>query len=393
MTKFITTPSLPPQSLGNHFHLYSSGYLLDFCTPVTALASSAETGLYALDLERLTWIRMAEGKDLFNPNYRWHYCTMNPDGTQAWLIGCPPVQPTGTRTETEELLSDVLHVDLDKIGIIGNSLHGTVHASASRGPTSDTVSASHLSAMGADFARCFDQPPEAGSGADFIVTGNADIDVDPEMEDSESPAPSRPIHVHKLILQARWPHFARLYRHEMLEFHTKKLHLDESYSTTRAFLYYLYTDSIATRPQEDARSFSEPGPSIVDVAGMLVMANMYDMPRLRGLCVDRLGKELDIEHAAIIWEKALMANEDWLRKRAAQFCMKWWGRVVQSEGFRNLSQSSLVELCQEADFEGSVVNALEPGKSKIGQRGRTSGSVMVVDDDGIEEEDADMDMA
>ena len=83
----------------------------------------------------------------------------------------------------------------------------------------------------------------------------------------------------------------------MLEFHTKKMHIPEPYSVVRAFLYYLYTDSIAKDP--------ETGPTLSDVAGMLVMANIYDMPRLRLLSLDRLGKELDVEHAAIIWESCV----------------------------------------------------------------------------------------
>jgi len=30
----------------------------------------------------------------------------------------------------------------------------------------------------------------------------------------------------------------------MAEFHTKKMHIPEPYSVVKAFLYYLYTDSI-----------------------------------------------------------------------------------------------------------------------------------------------------
>jgi hypothetical protein len=137
----------------------------------------------------------------------------------------------------------------------------------------------------------------------------------------------------------------------MLEFHTKKLALPEPYSTVRAFLFYLYTDSIAPHP--------ENGPNLSDVAGMLVMANMYDMPRLRLLCIDRLSKELDVAHCAVIWERANVAGEDHLRRRAALFCMTFWGRVVRTEGFKALSQQSIVELCEEADEESRVLSYAE----------------------------------
>ena len=156
---------------------------------------------------------------------------------------------------------------------------------------------------------------------------------------------SPPIHVHKLILQARWPHFARLYNAQMAEFHTKKMHIPEPYTVVRQFLYYLYTDSIHP---DDCGELS-------DVAGLLVMSNIYNIPHLRLLCVNRLSKELDVDHACIIWHCAGIANEEWLRKRAASFCLLHWGRVVRTTGFLKLPRQALVELSQEIDTEGRVV--------------------------------------
>jgi hypothetical protein len=350
--KFISSPNLPTQSLGTHFHVYSSGCLLDFVTPASTM-SSFETSLTALDLETLRWQKLAEGKDLFSPTYRWHYCAMNEDGTQAWLLGCP-TEPVATGGASEEYLSDVLPIDLRKLGLLGNSLTDESRPQQSKMPASDTVSKSHLSSIGADLARTFNQAPETGSGTDFIITAELDDDEATETGITgplDAPPPlSKPIHVHKLILQARWPHFSRLYNSQMLEFHTKKMHIPEPYHAVRAFLYYLYTDSIAP---------SEAGPTLQDVAGMLVMANIYDMPRLRLLCVNRLGKELDVEHAAIIWERAGTAGEEWLRRRAASFCMLHWGRVVRTQGFKSLSQRNLVELCEEIDTDGRIITGEE----------------------------------
>ncbi|KAF2401641.1 kelch repeat protein [Trichodelitschia bisporula] len=353
--KFISSPHLPTPRLGLHFYAYSSGCLLDFVTPASVI-SAFDTCITSLDLETLRWQRLAEGKDLFSPHYRWHYCAMNEDGTQAWLLGCPTEGGTNAGT-SEEYLSDVLPIDLRKFGLLGNSLTAESRAGESKLPASDTVKSSHLNSIGADLARMFDQPPETGSGVDFVVTAEAD-----DVDDSSSamtvsaigdspPAVSKPIHVHKLILQARWPHFSRLYASQMLEFQQKKMHIPEPYGAVRAFLYYLYTDSIAPHP--------EHGPTLADVAGMLVMANIYDMPRLRLLCVNRLGKELDIEHAAVIWERAGVADEQWLRRRAAAFCMTHWGRIVRTSGFKALPQRSIVELCEEIDAEGRVVGGEE----------------------------------
>ncbi|KAK6003202.1 hypothetical protein QM012_001047 [Aureobasidium pullulans] len=357
--RFISNPNLPVQNVGYHFHVFSSACLLDFVTPAT-LMSASETSLSAFDLDSLRWQKLADGKDIFNPNYRWHYCCLDADGTHAWLLGCPNSLPRNA-PDAEEYLSDVLHLDLRKLGLLGNKL--TLESrSVQQTPTSDSRVSSHLSAIGADLARTFDVPPEQGSGADFMITANPDDDYDQDydgdsLRSHEKPAnASQPIHVHRFILSARWPHFARLYSAQMSEFHTKKMHIPEPYAAVRAFLYYLYTDSIA--PSSITNSAS-PSPSLEDVAGMLVMSNIYDMPRLHHLCVARLVRELDIQHAALIFDCASVAQETWLKRRAASFCMTHWGRVVRTEGFRRLSRAAMLELCEEVDAEGRVVGGDE----------------------------------
>lgn len=351
---FISGPNIPTQSVGRHFHVFSSGCLLDFTT--LAVTSSHETSLCALELETMRWEKLADGRDLYNPNYRWHYCILNHEGTHAWLLGSP-YPPNSAQGE---YLSDVMSIDLKKLGMLGNSLASEFRFDQQQKvPTSDTNLSSSLSGIGADLARMFDKSPENGGATDFIVTADPDEyeEVDEDEQSSKAllvqqPArPSRPIYVHRLILESRWPHFARMIASQMAEFHSKKLHIPEPFSVVRAFLYYLYTDSIS--PNERG------GPSLDDVAGMLVMSNLYDMPRLRLLCRNRLGRELDVEHAATIWERAGAANEDWLKRRAARYCLTYWGRVVRTAGFRKLKHTSLMDLCQEPDIEGRVLGAEE----------------------------------
>ncbi|KAF2273390.1 kelch repeat protein [Westerdykella ornata] len=394
--KFHSSPNLPSQAAGTHFHVFSSGCMLDFVTPAEL---SCETGLSSLELDSLSWQKLADGKDLFDPNFRWHYCTVNAEGTHAWLLGSP-VEPTadGHGFTGGEYLSDVLLIDLRKYGILGNELAAQSRVKI---PSSDANISSPLTGIGADLSTTFDQPPESGSGADFIITADPD-DLDYDASSSTDPtaksemAVSRPIHVHKLILHARWPHFVRLWSAQMSEFHTKKMHIPEPYSAVRAFLFYLYTDSIAPNPPN--------GPTLNDVAGMLVMANLYDMPRLRLLCVNRLSRELDIEHAAVIWQRATTANEEWLKRRAASFCLQNWGRVVRTEGFKSLDHSSLIELCQEPDIDARIIGDEEldmlgglrgPLGALNGNRKRSLGSagVVTVDEEGEEEvEDDGMDV-
>ncbi|CAN9332780.1 unnamed protein product [Alternaria sp. RS040] len=395
--RFHSSPNLPSQAAGTHFHIFSSGCMLDFVTPAEL---SCETSLSSLELDTLRWQKLADGKDLYSPNYRWHYCTTNPEGTHAWLLGSP-IESANDGNHNGEYLSDVLAIDLRKYGILGNELASDTRSKMM--PSSDANVSSHLTGIGADLSLTFDQPPESGSGADFIITADPDdddyVDVatpDPNGSSTAVSPVSRPIHVHKLILHARWPHFARLWSAQMAEFHSKKMHIPEPYSAVRAFLFYLYTDSIAPNPQN--------GPSLNDVAGMLVMSNIYDMPRLRLLCVNRLGRELDIEHAATIWERAATAGEDWLKQRAATFCMQNFGRIVRTAGYRSLSPASLIELSCEATPEARVVGGEDldllsqlTGRSFGGSnRKRSLGSAGVLtagEDDGEDEvEDDGMDV-
>jgi len=377
--KFVSGNNVPSQMQGIHFHVYSSGTLLDFVTP-SSTGTSKECSLSALDLGTLRWQKLAEGREIFKQGYRWHYCTMNEDGTKAWLLGCPtdPTVDIGANG-LEEYLSDIMEIDLRRYGFLGNNLAPEPRTDLVR-PSSRTRHALEQPSkgLGSDLSRLFNQPPETGSGADFIVTAlSGDYDdeeimgsalVHAESMDGgdqtwlapDAPT-SPPIHVHRLILQARWPHFARLWASQMAEFHTKKMHIPEPYSVVKAFLYYLYTDRIDPDPS-DAGNFADDGnvtADLSDIAGLLVMSNIYNIPHLRLLCVNRLSKELDVDHACVIWFCAGMANEEWLRKRAANFCMTHWGRIVRTLGFQRLPRTALVELSQEIDMEGRVVGGDE----------------------------------
>ena len=251
-----------------------------------------------------------------------------------------------------------MEIDLRHYGLLGNNLAPQPRAETSRPSTDRMLQTSK--GLAADFANLFNKPPESGSGTDFTITALKDGDWDQEelmssnmmrTDDvtstwlSPDASTSPPIHVHKLILQARWPHFRRLYNAQMAEFHTKKMHIPEPYTVVKAFLYYLYTDSIQPEDCEELN----------DVAGLLVMSNIYNIPHLRLLCVNRLSKELDVEHACIIWHCSGIANEDWLRKRTAGFCLLHWGRIVRTQGFLKLPRQAMIELSQEIDTEGRVV--------------------------------------
>ncbi|KAG8533848.1 uncharacterized protein KY384_001589 [Bacidia gigantensis] len=376
--RFASGPDTVAPAAGTHFHAYSSGALLDFTTPA-GMVRHSECNLSSLDLSTLQWQKLISGPDIFDPSYRWHYCLVNEDGTKAWLLGCEIDQTENGLGNLEEYLSDVLPLDLRRYGLLGDDPAALSSESFGRRTASTTEGTASLSTLSSDFAGMFDHR----ATSDFIVTASND-DVDDDMSTTSAATEnatisnahdevnqtSSSIHVHSLILQARWPHFQRLYNSEMAEFHTKKLHIPEPYSVVRAFLYYLYTDSISKQPDQCT--------DLDDVAGMLVLAQMYDIPRLRLLCLNRLSRELDVEHAAVIWERAGIAQDAWLQQRAATYCMTHWGRVVRTNGFRQLSRRSMMELCVVVDEEGRVIGGEELevigglGGGKVGAAGSSS---------------------
>ncbi|KAL4806486.1 hypothetical protein BDV18DRAFT_137671 [Aspergillus unguis] len=395
--QFKSGPNVPSLFSGTHFQAFASGVLLDLITPseVTALP---DCNLSSLELDSLRWQKLADGQEIFKPGYRWHYLTVDASGTKAWLLGCSLDGGNTPGTGDENHMSTILSFDLQRYGLLGNEM-SALSPDPRKAVVSGRTHMGPLSGLGADLSTAFDQPPESGSGADFTITANSDdyVYTDDGAEDgsvARSPAflpadaaTSPPIHVHKLILQLRWPHFKRMYSAQMAEYHANRMHIPEPYSVVRAFLYYLYTDSIAGHPEYCA--------DIIDVAGMLVMGNLYDLPRLRLLCVNRLGRELDVDNAAIIWDRAKRTNEEWLMRRASQFCLGHWGRVVRTDGFKSLSRQSLIDLCEVVDMEGRIVagpelelvGSLTDGNSRDTKRSQMALNGVPTDGDELDTEE------
>ncbi|PWW76461.1 hypothetical protein C7212DRAFT_294333 [Tuber magnatum] len=341
---FLWGRDIPSEAHGTHFHHLCGHTLLDFVTSANTIRPS-ETGLCALNLDDMTWRKIADGMDIVGGGlWRWHYLAISPDSTMAYLLGCPTDTDEDVG-EGEEYLSDVLPIDLSRFGMNVDQREGD-------NPKAGT--------LGMDLANFFDKPD---FGSDFVVRAIKDEAAEGDEWDMTGIWGKRPpIRVHKLILLSRWPHFATLYSARMAEFHKNRMYLPEPYTVVRAFSYYLYTDSVATSPY---------CPNLSTVAGLLVMANLYDLKRLRALALNRLFSELDVESAAVIWERAGVAGEEGLRKKAAGFVLTYWGRIVRTMGFKRLSRRSLMELCEEVDVEGRIM-----GSEELGVVGAVDGGVV-----------------
>lgn len=363
--RFLWGRDIPSEAHGTHFHHLCGSTMLDFVTSANTIGAG-ETALCALDLRELTWRKIADGTDVLGGgSWRWHYLAIAPNSTMAYLLGCPTdagAEELPDR-EQEEFLSDVLPLDLSRFGLHPDPAPGEAPIPGQLGW--DLAAVFDRDDAGADFI-IRAMKDEATEGDEYDLAGlwgqNAILSPPPAAAPSSTTPNSTvaaassdlppesvlapPIRVHKLILLARWRHFTALHNARMREFHAGTMYLPEPYSVVRAFLYYLYTDSVAQ-------------PDLSTVAGLLVMSNLYDIPQLRTLCLARLYAELDVDSAALVWERAGVAGEEQLRRKAASFVLAYWGRVVRTAGFRRLGRRSLMELCEEVDEEGRVLGGEE----------------------------------
>ncbi|KAK9460425.1 uncharacterized protein V1516DRAFT_676600 [Lipomyces oligophaga] len=340
------TPNSGDKAFGIHLYAFSGSTIVDFTAPSHALNDS-ETSITAFDMLEMRWRTLADSScDIFGKTH-WLYTVL--DGSIAYLLGIGSYTENDT---TSEYLSNVLRIDLTFFGSTPLAQNPSPFEFSSRRQkafVSGTLNADMASLLG-DRAT-----------SDFMITTFPDEEDELDYEYMDSTTPNlrdsgnfenlvdlnrRTIHAHSLILMARWPHFQRLYHSHMLEFEQKRLDIPEPYSPVYSLLYFLYTDTI---PSSD---------TIPTTARLLVLSNMYTLPRLRDLCLARLRDGFEVPTAAIIWDCARIAQEHILQHNATRFCLRHWGRIVRTPAFSSLSKESLVELCANVDLEATVVGEL-----------------------------------
>ncbi|RCI04485.1 hypothetical protein CU098_010731 [Rhizopus stolonifer] len=110
-----------------------------------------------------------------------------------------------------------------------------------------------------------------------------------------------------VILAERWPDFAQLLQNQKNPSLQKKhLLFPETYSVTLAFLQFLYTDHLITAQQHQPQILSR----------LLVLADMYNLERLRQLSTYALHQLLTISTASMVYETATLTFQGALQIRA-----------------------------------------------------------------------------
>lgn len=127
------------------------------------------------------------------------------------------------------------------------------------------------------------------------------------------------IPVNSVILEKRWPCFSQLLEDEEAaaadsehpQLHKKLLFFPEPYSVTLAFLQYLYTDHLITAQQHQPHILSR----------LLILADIYNLNRLRQLATFSLHQLLTISTASMVYETATLTFQTALQVRALRIMM------------------------------------------------------------------------
>jgi hypothetical protein len=317
----IISPLPKPSTFGTHFYGSGvSGTMVDAVVPgSTAAFGRIQSSITALDLTTLNWSTIMEDCDEYFSGFVWYH--MASANNRLVFVGQPE------QHGPDEKLTHVLSIDLSYLGYVDRS--------EKEAPPTGTI--------GYDMYEFFKQ----SLMCDFEITA-VEADERPPLSKSlddlgDEYKISEPIKVHIIVLLARWSHFRRIMASEMQEYHSGRLFIPEPVTWVRRLVDFMYRDSIR-------------GCTVVEVTGLLILANLYDIPRLRQLCIEALAQGMITNATAIlIWQRAVVADEKVICRKAAMHCFRNWGNIVRSKEFSQLSKAQIVALCNEADEQSCIV--------------------------------------
>ncbi|KAI8381132.1 uncharacterized protein BYT42DRAFT_293592 [Radiomyces spectabilis] len=271
----IDSSSAPPLA-GQRFSQICGDQLVVLVTDPVSQASAETkmtTGVWHLDLPSMQW----QYHDIPTrcENQHWHYFAMAEHDTFFYLFGADDDDP-------DEYYSVVLRMDLKEYGIV---------------PVPPPQLGSDLVGL------LFQQSAFGQQTADFSIHST----IEPERGE---------IRVHRLVMVARWPHFTHLLDSGMVESLNSSLTLPEPFSVLEAFVRFLYTDTLDESLSTDL------------VSDLLVMANLYQLPRLLALCVRRLHSGIDVE--------------------------VYFGQVCRTAGYRDLPLSIMYDILDELPQNAAI---------------------------------------
>ncbi|OZJ06408.1 hypothetical protein BZG36_00576 [Bifiguratus adelaidae] len=173
------------------------------------------------------------------------------------------------------------------------------------------------------------------------------------------------IPVHKVILMTRWSHFQNIFRSGMIEATQNRMEVPEPYPVVYVFLKYIYTDHVSEHESTDV------------LCDLLVMANMYLIPRLAKMCCEILYRHhLSIESCGMIFEKAIMSAEIGLKMLTVEFMFRHLGALLRSGAIMEMGPEIRDEFLESVPEEAVLeVSGRRGSWASVGSgQGSTKGS-------------------
>ncbi|KAM9766765.1 RCC1 and BTB domain-containing protein 1 isoform 2-T3 [Menidia menidia] len=165
----------------------------------------------------------------------------------------------------------------------------------------------------------------------------------PETSDLKFNVEGKYIHVHKAVLKIRCEHFRSMFRSQWAEDQQEVIEIGQfSYPVYRAFLQFLYTDTIDLPPE--------------DAIGLLDLATSYCENRLKRLCQQIIKRGITVENAFTLLCAAIRYDAEDLEKFCFRFCVNHLTQVTQTAAFWQIDGAMLKEFIGRASRYGAFKN-------------------------------------
>ncbi|EHB06103.1 RCC1 and BTB domain-containing protein 1 [Heterocephalus glaber] len=165
----------------------------------------------------------------------------------------------------------------------------------------------------------------------------------PETADLKFRIDGKYVHVHKAVLKIRCEHFRSMFQSYWNEDMKEVIEIDQfSYPVYRAFLQYLYTDTVDLPPE--------------DAIGLLDLATSYCENRLKKLCQHIIKRGITVENAFSLFSAAVRYDAEDLEEFCFKFCINHLTEVTQTAAFWQMDGPLLKEFIAKASKCGAFKN-------------------------------------
>ncbi|KAK3807931.1 MAG: hypothetical protein J3Q66DRAFT_356878 [Benniella sp.] len=288
-----------------HFSEVIGNQLVVFGKYPNEVTGASLYGLWIMDLDQLEWRKLDIDRCL--EDGVWNYFTIVTKKTQ----GCH--RPLDSPSPDDDLSRSFRSLDLDNSGS-APSLIFLGNTEKDRPQPYDHFR--DVLSINVEYLGVFQVPPSTLQNHMVMMLDNE------EFSDFTivSQGSDRKIHVHRMVLSSRWPHFKNMHASGMIESTRRTMTLPEPYPVVHTFLTFLYTDTV------------DPDLDCSIVCDVMVMANVYLLERLKKLCASILHRHhLQIDTCVRIFQAACVSQEHGLKKLSQEYIFRYCGAVMKTE--------------------------------------------------------------